>query len=162
MPLINDLTLRGEYLSVSLMSPEVFEKRHATDSMSTDDAEMFLIVDKEDRILGRIAYFKSHPHYNALEVGYHILSVEHRGSGIATDALRMLVEYLFKTKLINRLEVRMDVDNVASQRVAIKCDFRQEGISRGAIFRNGRFVDTAVYAILRQEWEALFFADALE
>jgi RimJ/RimL family protein N-acetyltransferase len=133
--LINDLTLRGEHLPVSMMSPEVFEKKHASDSMSTDDAETFVIVDKEDRILGRIGYFKSHPHFNALEIGYQLLSVQHRGSGIATRALRLLVEYLFKTKLINRLEVRMIVDNFASEKVAIKCDFRHEGISRGATIR---------------------------
>ncbi|SFH04133.1 Acetyltransferase (GNAT) domain-containing protein [Duganella sp. CF458] len=55
-----------------------------------------------------------------------MLSTEFRGQGIATQAVRLLVRHLFDGLLINRLEIRMDARNLASERVAIKCGFTKE------------------------------------
>jgi RimJ/RimL family protein N-acetyltransferase len=138
-----------------MLSPDVLEKRYAEDSMSVEDRETLLVVDKGNKIIGTVNYSKSIPYFNTLELGYHIFSIEHRGKGIASEAIGLLTGYLFNSRLINRLEIRLDVENRASERVAIKCNFKKEGISRGANFVNGRFIDMAVYALLRSEWESL-------
>lgn len=153
--LINDLTLRGEYLPMNIVSPARFEKTFEETKMSSEAQETLLIVDFEDQILGTVTHFKSTPYFSALELGYHLFSIEHRGQGIGTEAIQLLSAYLFNNKQINRLEIRMDVRNEASAKVALRNGFRQEGVSRGADFVRGKFVDMAVYALLRQEWEAL-------
>lgn len=45
----------------------------------------------------------------------------------------------------------MDTRNEASEKVAIKNGFQKEGISRGANFVRGQYVDMNVYALLRGE-----------
>ena len=72
-----------------------------------------------------------------------------------SEAVQLLSDYLFKTLLINRLAIHMHVDNVASEKVAINCGFRKEGVARGASFSRGKHVDIAMYALLREEWESL-------
>lgn len=91
------------------------------------------------------------PYFNAREIGYTVLAQTQRNRGIATLAVRMLSQYLFNTLLINRLEIRMNTANLASERVAIKCGFTREGVARGANFVRGQHVDMAVYALLREQ-----------
>jgi RimJ/RimL family protein N-acetyltransferase len=152
--LINDLTLRGDYLPVNIMSAAKLEQTFNETSLSTEDRETLLIVDKQGEILGTFTHFKSAPYFNAIEIGYHLFSQSHRRSGVTTEAVGLVTSYLFETKPVNRLEIRLDVRNIASERVAVKCGYRHEGIARGANFVRGRFVDMSVYALLRHEWES--------
>jgi ribosomal-protein-alanine N-acetyltransferase len=75
--------------------------------------------------------------------------------GITSEAVRLLTDYLFGTKTINRLELRMNTHNLASEKIAIKCGYLKEGIARGANFERGKHVDMASYALLRCEWKAM-------
>lgn len=72
-----------------------------------------------------------------------------------TEAVQLLTDYLFKTTLLNRLEIHMNTDNLASEKVAIHCGFTKDGIARGAVFSRGKHVDIAMYSLLRTDWEAL-------
>jgi ribosomal-protein-alanine N-acetyltransferase len=151
VPLLNDLELRGEYLPGAITSPRTFEKNFEIDGLANDSHEKLLIVDQDDAILGIIWHFKSVPYFNAREIGYTVLAHSQRNRGIATRAVRLLSQYLFNTLLINRLEIRMNTANLASEKVAIKCGFTREGVARGANFVLGQHVDMAVYALLREQ-----------
>ena len=150
--LINDLSLRGEYLQVDMVSPVNFERKFAQDGRSTGDTATLVMTDKASNLIGKISYFPSVPYFSALEIGYHLFSPDLRNRGIATEAVRLMTDYLFSTKPLNRLEIRLDVRNIASEKVAVKCGFQKEGVAKGANFVRGKYVDMAVYALLRQEW----------
>lgn len=155
LELNNRLELRGDYISMELMLPGTAEKKFEEESRSKDVRETFLIVDAEDTILGTIFHFKTVPYYNGREIGYTLFAQNLRGKGVMTEAVRLLTDYLFKTMLINRLEIHMNVANVASEKVAINCGYLKEGIARGASFSRGKHIDVAIYALLRHEWEQL-------
>jgi RimJ/RimL family protein N-acetyltransferase len=110
-----------------------------------------LVVDKDDKMLGKIWHFKSVPYFDAREIGYTLFDVEQRGKGIMSQAVELLTNYLFSSQQINRIEIRMDTNNLASEKVAIKCGFTKEGTSRGANYVRGRHVDMHIYAKLREE-----------
>ena len=151
-PLLNDLDLRGEFLPSALVSPTELERKFAADGVANDAFTRLLIIDSaSDQIIGTIWHFRSVPYFNAREIGYTMLSTEHRGRGVATQAVRLLARHLFDSLLINRLEIRMDTRNAASERVAIKSGFSKEGVARGANFVRGKHVDMNVYALLRDE-----------
>jgi len=90
--------------------------------------------------------------YDGFEVGYRIFRKEDMGKGYASDALRTLVRYLFKTRHFNRLQLTLNVGNLGSEKVAVKCGFIKEGIARGASSENGVIMDIAVYSLLRGEF----------
>ncbi|HEX2047638.1 MAG TPA: GNAT family protein [Acidimicrobiales bacterium] len=73
----------------------------------------------------------------------------HRGRGHGAAAQRELVEHLFATTDVNRVEATTDVGNVAEQRALERAGFRREGILRGAQYRDGRWHDVVLYARLR-------------
>lgn len=152
--LLNDPEPRGEFLSLEVILPGMFEKKFEEESRSKEIRETFLIVDENDVILGQVFHFKSMPYFNSRELGYGLFSREQRGKGIMSEAVRLLSDYLFNTLLINRLEIHTHIDNIASQKVALRCGYQKEGIARGAVFSRGKHFDIAMYALLRQEWEA--------
>jgi RimJ/RimL family protein N-acetyltransferase len=80
---------------------------------------------------------------------------EYRGRGIGTEAQRQLVEYLFGTTPVHRIQAGTEVDNVAEQRALERAGFRREGLARGVYFRDGRWRDSISYGLLRDDpWGA--------
>ena len=52
---------------------------------------------------------------------------------------------------INRIEAQHELDNPASGRVMEKCGMRKEGVLRQRLYNKGKFVDVALYAILKSD-----------
>ncbi|MBI3285413.1 MAG: GNAT family N-acetyltransferase [Burkholderiales bacterium] len=151
--LLNHPDSKGDFLSLELMLAGVAEKKIEAESYSRETRETFLIVDEQDVILGQIFHFKTVPYFNSREIGYVLFDKQQRGKGIMSEAVQLLTAYLFNTQLINRLEIHMNVDNLASEKVALKCGYQKDGVARGACFSRGKHVDIAMYSLLREEWE---------
>jgi RimJ/RimL family protein N-acetyltransferase len=109
------------------------------------------VVDPEGRVLGAIGLRLSNKQRSA-EVGYW-LAPEARGQGHAARALRLLSGWLFSTLGVERLELTTDPENLASQRVAAACGFRQEGYLRShlRVSRSGARRDSILWALLPGE-----------
>jgi RimJ/RimL family protein N-acetyltransferase len=86
------------------------------------------------------------------EVGYWVKR-EARGRGVATQALRVVCAWALEQPGIARLQLRADVENRPSQRVAENAGFRREGVLRSARYnaRVGRRVDFVLYSLLPGE-----------
>jgi len=82
------------------------------------------------------------------EIGY-ALSTPFQRRGLMAPALRQLLDELFATTPLSRIEARCSIENVASQDVLERCGFRREGYLRGYFVLAGRRVDNYLYAILR-------------
>jgi ribosomal-protein-alanine N-acetyltransferase len=83
------------------------------------------------------------------EIGYW-LRADARGGGVMTRALVLLSRWVLARDDVARVQLRADVENVASCRVAEKAGFQREGVLRSAYFnpRLGRRQDWAVYSLL--------------
>jgi RimJ/RimL family protein N-acetyltransferase len=109
--------------------------------------EGFAIVDAEDRsFLGLAAVVRLDEAAGEAELGY-ILAPEARGRGAATEALRLLTDWGFARGL-QRLELRIDAGNVASQRVAERCGYAREALLRSVHFKDGIRSDMLIYSKL--------------
>ena len=103
-------------------------------------------------VIGTVGFVWYSVENNAAELGYSF-SREYWNHGYATQALRAVIDAVFSSLPLNRLEAQHDVRNPASGRVMQKCGLTQEGILRGRILNKGEYVDTALYSILRSDWE---------
>jgi [ribosomal protein S5]-alanine N-acetyltransferase len=146
-----DIANRGDYYPRGIVSQPVFKKRfHETGYWERDEGTL-LITTEAGQVIGQIEFFKTVNYLDEYEIGYHIFLSEQRGKGATTEALNLMVRYLFETKRMNRLRLIIHPDNAPSRRVAEKCGFRHEGTARGAWFSKGKHQDVEVYAILRRE-----------
>src|SRR5262245_27810129 len=85
------------------------------------------------------------------EIGYSI-AVSHHGKGIATAAVRLLVNKIFAESKLRKLIAYVHEDNHVSRRVLEKLGFQQEGLLRDHYVINGAPVNEALYGLLKREW----------
>lgn len=76
------------------------------------------------------------------------------GRGIITRCCRMLLDHLFDTMELNRVQINANVENVRSRAIPERLGFTYEGILRKVEMVEGEFRDQAVYGLLRSEWQA--------
>ena len=110
--------------------------------------EKWFFIEKKDGT--KVGFIGTHI-YGELEIGYAITASE-RGKGYCTEAVKIMVDYLFMSKDRVRLQSATNSENKASQRVLEKAGFQREGVIRKGLFVWGKWSDLYVYGILREEW----------
>ena len=151
---LNDLDARGA-LGHVLKSETDIRGRFERDGYWSDDSGMLLMIDAAADIVGWAGFIPVTYYFYGYEISYQVFGEQHSGKGYATEALGLLTEYLFSTKLMDRLQLTIHPDNLASQRVAEKCGYTREGVMRSLGFIDGRFHDIEMWSITRQMHEAL-------
>lgn len=149
---VSDLDNQGDYLPTKLPSSMKLRSQYNKDGFISEVSEQYVIVNKTDEIIGSIWLFKSVPYFDAVEVGYHIFDYNNRSKGNASEALHLFHNYIFESKQVNRIELRIATTNTASQKMAVKLGFNLEGTNREAAYSKGKLHDMDIYAMLRKEW----------
>jgi len=149
LPLIaewmNNLEFSGEYERLRQLSKSELQK--GFDS-KPQDVGAFFIEKKDGTKVGGISHG---PQGKAQELGFNILPNERR-KGYCSEALMIMVDYLFLSKDIVRIQAHVDVRNEGSQRTLEKAGFKKEGLIRKDDFVYGKWTDDYIYSILREEW----------
>jgi RimJ/RimL family protein N-acetyltransferase len=81
------------------------------------------------------------------------LCSQRKGKGYGTEATRLLVDYLFLSRDILRIQATTNVRNKTAQRVLEKAGFRIEGTVRKPMLVRGVWTDYYLHSILREEWK---------
>jgi RimJ/RimL family protein N-acetyltransferase len=140
----------GEYNPLRQVSRAEMEKDFDT---STHEETGFIIEKKDGSKIGYICHFTlGHPVGRMLEIGYSLVPSE-RGKGYCTEAVRLMVDYLFLSRGIERVQACTDTRNLASQKVLEKAGFKREGVMRRYLFIRGEWRDVCLYSIIREEWK---------
>ena len=139
---LNDPEFMGEYESQETIAD--LEK-----SFSRLGSQWFFVEKKDGTKIGWAAKYLVG---DQITVGYGVVPNE-RGEGYATEAANIIVDYLFLTKNIVRIQADTSTENKASQRVLEKVGFQKEGIIRRHFFSSGKWRDSFLYGILRDEWK---------
>ncbi|GII67154.1 hypothetical protein Skr01_72390 [Sphaerisporangium krabiense] len=101
-------------------------------------------------IVGAISLFKTMWNAGTAEVGYGVHPA-HRGRGHATEALMGLTEWMLTKGGLRRIELRANLDNAPSLRVAEKAGYTREGLLRGGGFEDDGPHDLVVFGILARD-----------
>ena len=83
----------------------------------------------------------------------YMLSPKYWGQGIMTEVLQVVLNYAFNEIELNRVQADVFDGNIASERVLIKSGMQFEGTARQKYYKNGKFIDTAQYAIIRSDFK---------
>jgi [ribosomal protein S5]-alanine N-acetyltransferase len=144
-----DIVNRGDFFPMGIISERRFRQRFQEDGFWAEDEGMLLILNAAGSIVGHIEFFKTVSYLDELELSYQIYEQASRGQGYATEAVQLLVCYLFERLKVNRIRLIIHPENRASCRVAEKCGFTRESRAYGAWYHRGKNHDVDVYALLR-------------
>jgi RimJ/RimL family protein N-acetyltransferase len=110
-------------------------------------AEAFAAVDPDGRFVGLALAPEIDREAREVELGY-IVHPAARGRGLATEMLRLLTRWAFDDLGAHRIELVINVENVASERVAERCGYTREGVARSIHLKQDIRTDAAIWSRL--------------
>jgi RimJ/RimL family protein N-acetyltransferase len=146
-----DIANRGDFFPLGVQSETKFRRGFEENGFWERDEGMLVIVDGDGRIVGHIEFFLAVSYWDAYELSYQLYEDSAAGRGYTTEAVQLLVDYLFDTRPRYRIHLIIAPDNAASRRIAEKCGFSLEGTVRGAFYHRGRNKDVLMYSLLRDD-----------
>lgn len=87
------------------------------------------------------------------ELGIVIGEKTYWNQGYGTEAVQAMVAIAFTLLNLNRVQLEVYDFNHRARRAYEKAGFRLEGRRRQARYLNGRYHDSLIMAVLREEWE---------
>ena len=136
----------GEFVWLQQQSRTEWEKRY--DGL-TSDTQWFFVEKRDGTKIGTMFHWLIG---NLMEISCVLASGE-RGKGYGTEATKLLVDYLFLSKDLIRIQAHTDARNMVSQKVLQNVGFKKEGVIRKSGFGRGEWKDRAIFSILREEWK---------
>jgi RimJ/RimL family protein N-acetyltransferase len=142
----NNLDFASEYNPLRQPSKADIQKRY--DNLPSEE-KWFFIEKKDGSKVGLMTHSVTG---NLLEIGYVVIPGE-RGKGYGAEAVQLMVDYLFLSRDIVRIQAGTHVENIASQKVLERAGFKREGLMRKIMVVWGKWVDCYLYSVLREEWK---------
>jgi RimJ/RimL family protein N-acetyltransferase len=110
------------------------------------------ILDNQERHIGFIGLHEINWRHRWATGGLVLGDRSVWGRGYATDAVRVRTRFAFGELGLHRIEGH--TMNPAMRRVYEKAGYRHEGVARGKFWRDGRWIDADLFAILADDWSA--------
>ena len=73
--------------------------------------------------------------------------------GIASEAIHLRTAFCFRELNLHKIRTRVFMENEASKRALQKSGYRESGVQREEMYRDGRFRDIWMGEVLREDWE---------
>lgn len=93
-------------------------------------------------------FLKDDIYCKSAEIGYW-LAEKYWGRGIVTEAVKQLCGFAFEHYDIVRIYAEPFEYNLGSRRALEKAGFLLEGVKKKSIYKNGKFFDSCIYALIK-------------
>lgn len=103
------------------------------------------------RVIGTCGFLNREEVHNRAEIGYD-LHPDYWGQGVMTEVAHAVLQFGFMNMELNKIEAKADPQNKGSIALLQKLGFQQEGLLREHEFEKGRYVDLAVFSLLKSEF----------
>jgi len=137
----SDVSLAGSYQHFpEQMTHAEPEKQIVEHKKYQNEWVDFIVEKKNGQEIGWITHYISAPNSAWIEIGFAIIPNE-RNKGYGAEAIQIMVDYLFLTRDIVRIQAVVDSRNKASRRTLEKIGFKREescGKHYGMLKENGQ------------------------
>jgi ribosomal-protein-serine acetyltransferase len=142
-----------EYFSTYLLWAENTSSSHYTRSFlerrikeAKQGEAIILSITKEQSIIGFIGVEIDIWNHKG-EIGYW-LSKPHTKQGYMLHSAEVLVDYLFKNKVLHRIEILCAESNIESQKIPQKLGFQLEAKLKDRALTKSGYEDSLIYALI--------------
>jgi len=107
-----------------------------------------------DTAIGIFQVRETEPHFGTAEWGFAIGSA-FWGTGVFLDGAELVLDFVFDTLGVHRLEARAAVRNGRGNGALQKIGAVQECVLRKSFQKNGAYLDQVLYAVVDVDWRAI-------
>lgn len=122
------------------------------ETMTSEGHNFAIVLLENDTLLGNISFHKIDHIGRKTDIGLFIGEPENRGKGYGAEALRLLLDYGFRTLNLNNIMLLVHADNEQAIACYKKVGFKEFGRRRKATFSNGQYIDVVYMDILADEY----------
>lgn len=148
---LNDVYV-SEYLGMFRKMVSLNSEKKALEQMTSEGHNFAIVLKKDDTLIGNISLMDVDNISSKATVGLFIGESENRGKGYGTNALKLILNYGFKTLNLRNIMLQVDSDNKQGISCYKKAGFREFGRRHESCFKNGIYVDTVHMEILSYEF----------
>jgi uncharacterized protein len=165
---LRELELTDAVSLLDMLSTEEVARFISPPPTTVEGFERFIAWAHQERRAGRYACFAVVPEglsraigifqVRAIEPGFSVaewgfaIGSPFWGTGVFINAARSTVEFAFETLGVHRLEARAAVENGRGNGALAKVGAVKEGVLRKSFLRHGRYLDQALWSIVREDW----------
>ncbi len=120
---------------------------------ATGDNVRLVIADAHDRAVGDLTTHDCDARAGTFSYGVSV-AADHRGQGYATEAIGLLLRYMFHERRYQKAWVIINGFNEPSITLHERLGFTREGQLRRMTYTRGQHHDQYILGLLREEWEA--------
>ncbi len=124
---------------------EEFHKKLAANVL-TQDTAISLACEMNNVVIGNISIWYTDMK-ETVEIGY-TFNNEYSGKGYASEAVRSVIEYLFCTMKIHRIQANLDARNLSSAKLCERVGMRREAHFIQDYWNKGEWTDSFIYGML--------------
>ncbi|WP_128894982.1 GNAT family N-acetyltransferase [Longirhabdus pacifica] len=129
------------------------EEKWYKENSSSNDTYNFAIETLEDgKYIGGCGINGLDWKNSKATVGIFIGDKNYWSRGYGTDALKVLIRFIFEQMNINKVKLNVFSFNKRAIKSYEKCGFKTEGVMRQEMFRDGKYYDDIHMGLLREEW----------
>lgn len=166
--MLRELRLSDAPSLLALLTTDEVSRFISPPPNSVEGFERFIAWTHRERQAGNYACFAVVPHGMTSAVGiFQIRTLERGfrtaewgfamgsgfwGTGVFLEGARMVLDFVFDTIGVHRLEARASVSNGRGNGALRKVGAAQEGLLRRAFERHGQHYDQVLWSILAEDW----------
>ncbi|HPE70107.1 MAG TPA: GNAT family N-acetyltransferase [Thermotogota bacterium] len=148
------LSLRNHLESSAFFfsDPPLYDFQHAQWLSQVPPNNLEFIIEYRGEKAGQIRLTHVSFRHSRGEFGI-VLSPAFQGKGIATQATRMFLEFVFSTFPIRKITLELFEDNAPARKLYEKMGFELEGVFKDEYLKNQRWCSVLRMALFKEKWE---------
>lgn len=124
--------------------------RHSKTDLDGAAGALALIIEHDDQPIGDVLMWSTDRERRVAEIGW-VLDPDHGGRGLATEAVRAVLDLAFGHYRLHRVAAQMDARNAASITLAGRVGMHHEAHLRQDWWNKGEWTDTVVFGLLASD-----------
>ena len=136
------------------MHPEQMREYYEQVIQSKQNLVLAIIAKEGDAHIGNISLQSIDIINRSAEFAIIVGNKEWWGKGVAREAGKLILDHGITQLNLHRIYCGTSAANAAMQELALALGFQEEGRSRDALFKDGRYHDTILYGLLASDRRA--------
>ncbi|PYR75503.1 MAG: hypothetical protein DMF87_20355 [Acidobacteria bacterium] len=144
----------AKFISPPPTTPQGFERFIAWTQREREAGNQFtfgIVPEGCDHAVGLVQVRAIAPRFSVAEWGFAVGS-PFWGTGMFLASARMTLDFAFQHTAVNRLEARAVMQNPRGNGALRKLGAVQEGVLRGSLLKDGKYLDQILWSILSHDW----------
>ncbi len=125
------------------------------EKIKSDPSQKYWLIKYDEKKLGLASLYNIKQNFKHCSWAFYLGNTNVRGAGIGSKVEYNILSYVFETMKFNKLMCEVFIFNDKVIQMHKKFGFKQEGLYKEHILKEGQYFDVIALAMLKSEWDII-------